>query len=307
MSTPTNDRLIFFGTDAFSVPTLVRLLAENWQVVGVVTKPDSRTGRGRELTSPAVKRLAEAAHIPVFQPEGSLKVIESQLAKLNASSGIVVAYGKIIPLSIRNLFPKGLINVHASLLPRYRGASPIEAAILNGDADTGVTLMKIDAGVDTGATYDAAKLQLTGTETRLELYERLAELGAEFLSTKLASILEGNIVAVPQDNSRASHVGLIQKTDGQINWRLPATQLERQIRAYLGWPGSRTTIASTDIIITAAHTSPKTGPASTAYVAASGELAVYASDGSLIIDRLKPAGKREMTGLEFLTGHPLKP
>ncbi len=296
---------MFFGTDAFSIPTLVRLLAENWPIVAVVTKPDSRTGRGQQLTAPAVKRLALAASIPVFQPEGKLADISADLGALRPTAGIVVAYGKIIPAAIRDLFPKGLINIHASLLPAYRGASPIEAAILHGDAVTGVTLMQIEAGLDTGPTYDAAKLQLAGTETRLDLYERLAELGAEFTSSKLASILDGTIVPLPQDNARATTVSLIQKSDGHIDWTNPADHLERQIRAYLGWPGSHAHLAGTDVIITAAHVSPKPGEPGIACTSASGELAVHSGEGSLIIDRLKPAGKREMTGLEFLAGHPL--
>jgi methionyl-tRNA formyltransferase len=302
---PTSDRLIFFGTDAFSVPTLVQLLAGHWNVVAVVTKPDSHTGRGQELTLPAVKRLALAADIPVFQPTGPLSDIREQIAALKPAAGIVVAYGKIIPAGIRDLFPKGLINIHASLLPRYRGASPIEAALLNGDDTTGVTLMQIEAGIDTGPTYDAAKHQLAGAETRLDLYEQLSELGAEFLAAKLASILDGTIVPIPQDHNRATHVGLIKKSDGIIKWSQSAEQIERAVRAHLGWPGSRTTLAGADVIITAAHVSPKDGPAGAAYLAPSGELAVYAGSGSLIIDRLKPAGKREMTGAQFLTGHPL--
>jgi methionyl-tRNA formyltransferase len=301
----TTDKLVFFGTDAFSVPTLVRLLAENWPVAAVVTKPDSHTGRGQALTLPAVKRLALAAHVPVFQPAGRLTDIHDELAALQPSTGIVVAYGKIIHASIRELFPKGLINIHASLLPRHRGASPIEAALLAGDEAVGVTLMKIDAGIDTGPTYDSAKIQLTGTENRLDLYESLAELGADLLAAKLSHILAGDIVPIPQDNARATHAGLIHKPDGDLDWAQPAAELEREIRAYLGWPGSRTQLAGIDVIITAAHLSPKDGPAGTAYVAPSGELAVYTGEGSLIIDRLKPAGKREMTGLEFLTGHPL--
>jgi methionyl-tRNA formyltransferase len=248
---------------------------------------------------------ALAASIPVLQPTGPLSELHDQLAGLMPTAGVVVAYGKVIPANIRGLFPKGLINIHASLLPQYRGASPIETAILNGDDTTGVTLMRIDAGLDTGPTYDAAKLQLAGTETRLELYERLAELGAGLLAAKLGHILEGNIVPIPQDNTRASRVNLIQKTDGHIDWTKPAVRLEREIRAYLGWPGSRATIAGHDVIITAAHLSPADGPAGQAYRAPSGELAVYTGAGSLVISRLKPAGKREMTGPEFLTGHPL--
>lgn len=304
---PTPDRLIFFGTDAFSVPTLARLLAENWNIVAVVTKPDTRTGRGQELTAPAIKRLALAAGVPIFQPHGPLAELASKLSALKPTAGVVVAYGKIIPATIRELFPKGLINIHASILPKYRGASPIEAALLNGDDTTGVTLMRIEAGVDTGPTYDVATHQLAGTETRLELYEQLSELGADFLAAKLAHILDGTVVPIPQDHSTATHVGLISKADGHIKWDQPATVIERQIRAYLGWPGSRATIAGVDCLITAAHVLPDTttNHPGTPYVTPSGELAVHTGTGSLVIDRLKPAGKREMTGPAFLTGHPL--
>jgi methionyl-tRNA formyltransferase len=279
-------------------------MAENWNVVAVVTKPDSRTGRGRELTMPAVKRLAQAKNIPVLQP-AKLRDIQSDLAALKPDAGIVVAYGKIIPPSILDLFPKGLINAHVSLLPRYRGSSPIEAAILNGDDTAGVTLMRLDQGMDTGPTYDAAKLQLTGRETRHDLSEQLAELAAELLSTKLTAVLDGHLVPVPQDNTKASTVHMLSKSDGVIDWTKPAAQLEREVRAYLGWPGSRTELAGAEVTITAAHISPSGGTPGTAYRSPSSELAVYASEGSLIIDQLKPAGKREMTGSEFLAGHPL--
>jgi len=304
MASPTADRIIFFGTDAFSVPALIRLLAEGWRVVGLVTKPDSHVGRGQKLTPPAVKRLADAKGIPVLQPQ-AVADIHSELARLKPDAAVVVAYGKRIPAAVLKLFPKGLINIHASLLPQYRGASPIEAAILNGDDETGVTLMQIDEGLDTGPTYDAAKLQLTGTETRFDLYEKLAELGADLLSAKLPGILQGDHISIPQDNARATAVRLIKKADGHIDWHQPAATLEREIRAYLGWPGSHAHLAGTDVIVTGAHLGPKDGPAGTPYRTAGGELAVYTGQGSLIIDRLKPADKREMTGSAFLAGHQL--
>ncbi|MDF2461287.1 MAG: fmt, methionyl-tRNA formyltransferase [Candidatus Saccharibacteria bacterium] len=300
----TQDRLIYFGTDAFSVPPLIQLLSEDREVVAVVTKPDSRTGRGRELSSPAVKRLADARGIPVLQPD-RLPSIAAEIKQLKPSSGVVVAYGKIIPQSIIDLFPKGLINIHPSLLPRYRGPSPIESAILNGDDVTGVTLMQLDAEMDTGPTYDAAKLQLTGKETRPDLYEQLAELGASHLSAKLDAILEGRIVPIPQDKSLVSITRLLEKSDGDIDWSQPADQIEREIRAYLLWPSSRTELAGTQVTITSAHTQPASGQPGLAFRTAAAELAVYAGEGSLIVDTLKPAGKREMTGPEFLAGHPL--
>ncbi len=296
--------IIFFGTDAFSLPSLIHLITEGWNVVAVVTKPDSPTGRGRVLTAPAVKRLAQANEIKVFQPT-SLSDLEPEIKKLGAKIGIVVAYGKIIPASMLELFPKGLLNVHASILPRYRGASPIEACILAGDDQTGVTLMKLEAGLDTGPTYDIAKIQLDGTETRIGLYERLSELGADLLTIQLPAILSDQVVPLPQNNAEATIVKRISKSDGYIDWAKPAKTLEREIRAYLGWPSSRTHIAGVNLAITAAHTNTASGPAGTPYKTEAGDLAIYASTGSLVIDTIKPDGKREMPASDFLTGHPL--
>ncbi len=307
---PATTRIIFFGTDAFSVPSLSRLLADHWNIVGVVTKPDAPTGRGRTLTPPVVKQLALEHDIPVFQPQ-KLSDIEPELAKLNAKIGIVVAYGKIIPPSLLTLFPHGLLNVHGSLLPLYRGASPVEATILAGDSKTGITLMQLEAGLDTGPTYDIATLPLSGTETRPELYETLANLGADLLATRLAAILEGRLTSTPQNNAEATEVSRIQKSDGHIDWTKPAAQIERKIRAYLGWPGSSTTLGGTDATVTAAHvqSSPETPPSQntpgTPFKTASGQLAVATGQDILIIDRLKPAGKRDMPARDFLAGHPL--
>ncbi len=307
MSHLSGHRLVFFGTDAFSIPSLIRLLGGAGNVVAAVTKPDRQTGRGQELTMPAVKRLTISRGIPVFQPT-ALADLKPQLDRLYVDAGVVVSYGKIIPPSIISLFPRGLINVHASLLPAYRGASPIEAAILNGDAQTGVSLMRIEPGLDTGPVYAATELPLVGTETRQELYERLAYLGADLLARHLSDILDGRLTPTPQDNHRVTTTGLITKQQGHIDWTQPAAVIERQIRAYLGWPGSHTTLAGTELIITAAHVSQSPQPSTTPgtpFKTTDGRLAVACGIGSLIIDHLKPAGKRDMTAREFLAGHPL--
>ncbi|HVQ43465.1 MAG TPA: methionyl-tRNA formyltransferase [Candidatus Saccharimonadia bacterium] len=306
MTIPAKHRapIVFFGTDAFSVPSLVQLIAKGWNIAAVVTKPDSPTGRGQKISEPAVKRLATAAGITVLQPH-RVGDIHAELAATKAVIGVVVAYGKLIPPSLLELFPRGLVNIHASLLPRYRGASPIEAAILNGDDETGVTLMQLEAGLDTGPTYDVSKIQLEGTETRPELYERLAELGADLLAIRLPAILEGQVVPIPQNEAEASLVGRLTKADGLIDWTKTAQRLEREVRGYLDWPGSRTHLAGAEVTITAAHTASDSGPAGQSHRTDDGELAVYAATGSLIIDRLKPAGKRDMPARDFLTGHPL--
>lgn len=300
------DRLIFFGTGTFSVPSLEKLLSNGYNVVAVITKPDKAMGRHRRIAPPAVKTLAEAAGIPVLQPS-KLSDLEGDIQALRPTMGIVVAYGNIIPKSILSLFPKGLVNVHASLLPKYRGASPIEATILNGDTETGVSLMKLNEGLDTGPVYATRALPLRGNETRPELFAALAKKGGELLVDFLPQILAGSLAPIEQDETNATAVRLVQKADGAINWDTSATWIARQIRAYMGWPGSRTRLFNQDIIITAAQALPesvsprqlKPGEAS---ISPAGDLLVGTTEGVLLIERLKPAGKTEMTAQAFLRG-----
>jgi methionyl-tRNA formyltransferase len=302
-----SQRLIFFGTDAFSAPSLEALLAHKFNVMAVVTKPDARVGRGRELTAPPVKQIAQRHGIPVLQPE-KLSDITSDIAALEPDAAIVVAYGKIIPQAVLDLFPKGLINVHASLLPKYRGSSPIEAAILNGDHETGVTLMKLNARMDAGPVYITSSLPLDGTETRPALYDKLSTFGAHQLIFHLAGIFDKSYFPQDQNDDEATYVRLITKADGVIDWTKPAARLEREVRAYLGWPGSRTQLLGADVTITAAHVLSGPTPGSDAYPglieisADRTELRVNCGQDRLVIGRLKPAGKREMTAREFLLG-----
>lgn len=296
-------RLIFFGTSDFSAPTLEYILEGGYGLVGVVTKPDSRSGRGRDLVAPEIKTIAEDHNLPVLQPKILDEEFESHIQKLRPDVGIVVSYGKIIPAEILTLFPLGLINIHTSLLPKYRGASPIEQAILHGDAETGISIMKLDEGMDTGPVYLRAKQPLTGTETRPELYDRLSQLGAITLIEHLDDILDGDLTPRPQAETEASLAPLIQKADGIIDWHKPATQLEREIRAYLGWPGSRCTLLEREVTLTKVQVDElddlKAGQVETG----GNELRVGTGHQALIIERLKPAGKKEMTAAEFLRGH----
>lgn len=287
------DRLFFFGTSDFSAPALEALIKAGFNITAVITKADKPGGRGQKLIVPAVKKIAESRGIKVFQPL-KFKDIREELEALKPDAAVVVAYGKIIPQSVIDLFPKGLINTHASLLPKYRGPAPIEAAILNGDEETGITLMQIDAGMDTGPTYVMEKVSIEG-DTRPEVYSKMSKLGSEMLVKYLPDILSGKLKPKAQDDSKASVIAMISKVDGQIDWNKPAVEIERHVRAYLGWPGSKGEIGGTEVTITAAHAGepePK-------------ELAMKCGDGKmLIIDSLKPAGKKEMTGKSFLAGHP---
>jgi len=300
----TGDRLLFFGTDAFSAPALEGLIESGYDIVAVITKPDAATGRGRVITPPLVKTIAESRGIPVLQPT-RLADIHHEIAALNPSAAVVVAYGKIIPSAIIDLFPKGLINVHASLLPKYRGSSPIEAAILNGDTETGVTIMRINEKMDAGDTYAESKIKLEGHETRLQLHQTLATLGALTLLETLPKILNGELKATPQNEEQATYIKMIHKTDGRIDWSQPALKIERQIRGYLGWPGSRASILGTDVTITAVAVIDQSQAAALPGQFAKdahGDLIVTCGAGVLRIDRLKPDGKREMTGREFVAG-----
>ena len=299
-------RLIFFGTENFSAPALEALLAADWPVAAVVTKPDSPAGRGQKTSAPKVKEIAEKHKVKVLQPD-KVSLINSAIEALEPDYGVLVAYGKIIPQSTLDLFPGGIINLHPSLLPLYRGPAPIEAAILNGDKDTGVSLMRLVAAMDAGPVYDQKRVELNGHETKPELYEKLAAIGAEFLLERLEAITEGWLMPKPQIEREASYTKLIKKADGMLDFNLSAYDLERQIRAYAGWPGSHTKIWGLDVTITAAHavTGISDGPGAIEALD-EGVLMLHTDDGYLCIDSLKPAGKAEMSAADFIRGYQKK-
>ncbi len=301
-------RVVFFGTAEFSLPTLHALIEGPFELAAVVTKPDSPAGRGRKLQRPQVATLAEGHSVPVLQPVSLDTAFITQLKELGAEVGVVVAYGKIIPQQVIDAFPHGIINIHASLLPQYRGPSPIEAAIVNGDHHTGVSIMQIDVHMDTGAVYAQEKVDLNGTETRLSLYDDLSRRGAQLLVASLPNIVDGSLKPRPQNDAEATIVPLVQKSDGIIKWEKPADRLEREIRAYLGWPGSRTRLLGSDVVITAARVVPGEGvPGEVMHGSKPTDpLFVYCGQDVLIIERLKPAGKNEMTASDFLRGRNLK-
>jgi methionyl-tRNA formyltransferase len=302
-------QLVFFGTAAFSVPALKRLLAADGpaEVLAVVTKPDAPAGRQRTPQPSAVKVVAEQHGLKILQPERLDEAFTQEIGSLNPDIGVVVAYGKIIPQAVIKVFPQGIINIHGSLLPRYRGPAPIEAALLNGDQMTGVTLMRIDAGMDTGPMLATAELPLAGTETRPELYDQLSRMGAELLASKLPEIIDGRLEPRPQPHKGVSVVPMIRKPDGEIDWRQPAAFIERQVRAFLGWPGSFTRLYDRDVTLTQTHLPVGELPSDTdtppgTPVTHDGRLLVRCGEGWLEIDRLKPAGKAEMEARAFLRG-----
>lgn len=296
--------ILFFGTEDFSLIALQQLVNDGYAIAAVITKPDTKKGRGQRIIPPAVKVFAEAHHIPVWQP-AKLTDIAADIAAFPHPVGVLVSFGKIIPQSIIDLFTPGIINVHPSLLPLYRGPSPIEAAILHGDTTTGVSIMQLSARMDAGPVYRQQSVTLNGDETAPMLYDQLGNLGATMLSESLPAIIDGSLPAIDQDEAAARYCALITKQDSQIDWqRDTARTIERKIRAYQAWPQCRAMLGPIDCIITQAHidtTTPDTTPGT--LIATSTGLSVTTADGVLALDTVKPIGKNAMPIDAFLRGY----
>lgn len=290
------------GSPEFALPTL-RGLAAGYPVVGVVTQPDRPAGRGRELTPPPVKQLALQLGLPVIQPQ-RLKEPEAmqQLQDWAPDVIVVAAFGQILRPAVLDLPPFGCVNVHASLLPRWRGAAPIQAAILHGDPQTGVSIMRMDPGVDTGAILSQQATPILPDDTASSLAERLAELGAGLLLETLPAYLKDDLQPQPQDDSLATYAPMLKKEDGQLDFSQPADILARRVRAFHPWPGAFTTWEGQALKIHRAHAvdAPSTAPATTSVHA--GLPALGCAQGLLLLDEVQPAGKRSMPGEVFLRG-----
>lgn len=307
------ERIIFFGNERLATgvtttaPTLRALIEAGYDVAAVVS--NYQPAQSRKARTLEVEAVAAEHHIPLLLPAKPRDILE-QLATYQAQAAVLVAYGKIIPQALIDLFPRGIINIHPSLLPLHRGPIPVEQVILDGATETGVSIMQLSAKMDAGPIFTQARSPLNGHETKQELADRLLSIGQDLLLEQLPLILAGTATLTPQDDTAATYDKLIAKSDGLIDWSKPARQTEREVRAYAGWPGSRTTIDGTEATITAASLLPKDAQIAAApgtpFRTTSGEMAVTTSQGSLIIGCLKPAGKREMTGREFLAGHPLQ-
>jgi methionyl-tRNA formyltransferase len=229
------------GTPAFAVPTLEALVAAGYEVPLVITQPDRAKGRGGALAAPPVKEAALRLGLEVYQPERVRRPeAQARLAELKPDCMVVVGYGQIIPQSIIDIPPHGIINVHASLLPKYRGAAPIQWAIANGETRTGVTTMRIDAGLDTGDMLMRAETEIGPEETAVELSGRLAPMGADLLIATLSGLARGSIMPVRQDSAQATLAPMLKKEDGRIDWTRPAAEIHNRVRGLLPWPGAYT-------------------------------------------------------------------
>ena len=299
-------KLVFCGTPQFAVPSLERVVAAGHDVQLVVTQPDRPRGRGMELTAPPVKQSAMRLGLPVTQPEKIKKNEEFQarLAAIRPDAIIVVGYGRIIPGWMLHLPPYGNINVHASLLPKYRGAAPIQWAIANGETVTGVTTMKIDEGLDTGDILLKRRMAIRPDDTAVTLAPRLAEMGADLLVETLQELKQGMVEPVPQDDSLATLAPVLRKEDGLVDFNRTATEIHNRLRGFQPWPGAYTQFRGKTLKFVAARVAdgPRLAPGELR--AGVGRLFAGCGAGtSLELLQVQPEGKKAMSARDFMSGY----
>ncbi|GIW06394.1 MAG: methionyl-tRNA formyltransferase [Dehalococcoidia bacterium] len=298
-------RVVFMGTPEFAVPSLRALASSGVELVAVYTQPDRPAGRGRRLAPSPVKTAALELGVPVFQP-ATLRPPEEvdRLAALQPDVIVVAAFGQILRPNVISIPPHGILNVHASLLPRWRGAAPIPAAILAGDTETGVTIMLIDPGLDTGPMLAKAAIPITEDDTTGTLTEKLAVLGADLLIRVLPEWVAGRIIPEPQDDALATVAPRIQPADAIIDWRQPSLQIARQVRAYQPWPGARSWLHGKQLTILAA--TPVGGeaePPGAIVLEGRSGLAVATGEGLLRLHRVQLEGGKPLDAASFRAGH----
>ncbi|WP_039054682.1 methionyl-tRNA formyltransferase [Enterobacter sp. Bisph1] len=296
-------RIIFAGTPDFAARHLDALLSSEHQVVGVFTQPDRPAGRGKKLMPSPVKMLAEEKGLPVFQP-ASLRAAENQelVANLNADVMVVVAYGLILPKAVLAMPRLGCINVHGSLLPRWRGAAPIQRALWAGDAETGVTIMQMDVGLDTGDMLYKLACPITAHDTSATLYDKLAGLGPQGLIETLRQLAQGNAQPQVQDETLVTYAEKLTKEEARLDWSLSAAQLERCIRAFNPWPMSWFIVDEQPVKVWKASVIPSSTGAKpgTIVEASKAGIQVATADGILSLESLQPAGKKAMSAQDLL-------
>ena len=296
-------RVLFYGTPDFAVPSLRALLGEGFDVVGVVTRPDRPTGRHRSTATPSpVKVAALVEDLPVLEPERpSAPEFLEQVRALAPDCGVVIAYGHILPAALLSLPRLGHVNVHASLLPHLRGAAPIERAILEGWTETGISVMQMDAGMDTGPILQQARTPILPDETGGELRARLSELGALELVEALTLLDEGGVAPRPQDHAHASYAPKLKSEEERVHWTRGAADVARQVRAFDPRPGAWCVCRGQPLKLFGARTLA-TGGAPGTVLAAGETLAIACGDGALEVSDVQPAGKARMTARAFVNG-----
>jgi len=300
-------KTLFFGTPEFAVPVLETLTQLPYlDIMAVITQPDKPVGKKQIITPPPVKIAAKKNNLTVLQPKKiKTKEIEEQIRKYSPELVIVVAYGKIIPENLLTMPKFGWLNVHASLLPKYRGASPIQGAILNGEKETGVTLMQIDAGLDSGPIIAQKNCTIETNETSQTLHDKLSQLGSELIQETLLDYLEGELKPKSQDNSQATETKIIKKEDGRIDWSRPAEYIDRQIRAYTPWPGAFCFWDDKRLKIIKAIVSDNNADLSPGQITKTGHtVIVRCGQGNLELKIIQLEGKKALPIADFLKGQP---
>jgi methionyl-tRNA formyltransferase len=317
-------RIGFCGTPQFAVPTLKRLLANpEFEVLGVITQPDRPRGRGQEVSFSPVKQVALAAHLPVYQPEKiRAPEIQELLKKLSSDFIVIIAYGQIIPARLLSIPRYGWINLHASLLPKYRGAAPINWAIANGETRTGLTTMRIDAGMDTGNILLQREMEIGATETAPELAARMSEAGAPLIEETLRDLAAGTIIPRPQNHAEATLAPMLKKEDGRIDWNRPAHEIYNRMRGFAPWPGAYTSFRGQTCHVWAEPVSKEVvnnllldrgGSAARTHAPGTllaGKNALHVVCGGttiLHIQSVKLEGRKQVSASEFAMGARLKP
>ena len=304
---PQELRTVFMGTPDFALQTLQGLIDAGCKMVGVYTQPDRPKGRGKQLAAPPVKELAQKYDIPVYQP---LKLRQPEaVAELEALAPdliVVVAYGQILPKSVLEIPAHGCINVHASLLPKYRGAAPISKAIIDGETETGITTMYMDVGLDTGDMLVKKTLSIGPEETAGELHDRLASLGRETMEETLRQLCAGTLQREVQDDEQSTYASMMKKEDGRIDWNLSAQEIHNHVRGLDPWPGAYTTLNGE--LLKLAETSPEAveGQPGSVIAADKNGVCVACGSGSLRIQQLQLAGRKRLAAADFLRGCPLQ-
>jgi methionyl-tRNA formyltransferase len=309
-------KLIFMGTPEFSVPSLKRLLLDGHDIVAVFTQPDKPAGRGKHLHTPPVKSFALEHHKSVHQPSKikNNDDVRTIFETVSPDACVVVAYGKILPQWLLQIPRLGCINVHASLLPKYRGAAPINWAIANGEQETGVTIMQMDEGMDTGPMLATRTVAIGIQETAPELSSRLSELGAELLSETLPLVATGGLRPMPQDDRCATYAPLLKREHGLINWTMSAKEIANRVRAFQPWPGMFTNFRGGRLMIWRARAIQVTNspsevprdPGTIQEIDAAG-ITLQTANGVLLIEDVQMEGKRRVSAREFANGARLKP
>lgn len=302
-------KTIFMGSDEIAIPSLKRLLeTDSAEIVAVVTQPDRPKGRKRRLTPCPLNKFAKERGLPLLTPEKiACPEAQRQIAELDPDLFAVAAYGQYIPASITSLAPRGAINMHPSLLPRYRGAAPIQWALANGDTQSGVSIINVSEELDAGDILLQRAMNIRADDTAVTLGARLADLGAEMFSEAIRQLDAGSIESIPQNSEQVLYARKLKKTDGEIDWTWDASDIHNRVRGFNPWPGCYSKIKGKAVKIWRTELNPAEGtPGEVIRVDKKGPL-VATGRGSLRILCLQPPGKKRMDGGAFLNGHPLKP